>query len=106
VSDEIAPAWMPDKAGSIFSEALTAHPEINATVEANDGLANAVIQVLKARASRPGPSRHRPGCDAPGPREHSPGLAVRHGLQADLPRGRAAVVVATYLRAGHEPPLR
>src|SRR3989449_1444845 len=47
VGDQIATDWKNDVGGTIFQQQLTAHPEINATVEANDGLGNAVIQVLK-----------------------------------------------------------
>jgi D-xylose transport system substrate-binding protein len=106
VGDEFAPAWMPNKAGSIFSEAFAAHPEINATVEANDSLANAVIQVLKARGVSP---RTVPttGQDAT-----LQGLAnILQGWQCGTVykpiylEAEAAVVVATYLRAGHEPPV-
>src|SRR5438876_751698 len=49
VGDQIATDWKNDVGGTIFQQQLTAHPEINATVEANDGLGNAVIQVLKNR---------------------------------------------------------
>jgi D-xylose transport system substrate-binding protein len=47
VGDQIAPGWENPKGASIFQQQFTAHPEINATVEANDGLANAVITNLK-----------------------------------------------------------
>jgi D-xylose transport system substrate-binding protein len=106
VGDEFAPAWMPDKAGSIFREVFAAHPEINATVEANDSLANAVIQVLKARGVSP---RTVPttGQDAT-----LQGLAnILQGWQCGTVykpiflEAEAAVLVATYLRAGHEPPI-
>jgi D-xylose transport system substrate-binding protein len=106
VGDQYAPAWMPDKAGSIFSEALTAHPEINVTVEANDGLANAVIQVLKARGVSP-KTVPTTGQDAT-----LQGLAnILQGWQCGTVykpiylEAEATVVVATYLRAGHEPPI-
>src|SRR5438034_1356672 len=49
VGDQIATDWKNDVGGTIFQQQITAHPEINATVEANDGLGNAVIQVLKNR---------------------------------------------------------
>ena len=39
--------------GTIFQQQFTAHPTINATVEANDGLANAVITVLKNKGVGP-----------------------------------------------------
>ena len=47
VGDQIAPGWVNAAGGTIFQQQFTAHPNINATVEANDGLANAVINVLK-----------------------------------------------------------
>jgi D-xylose transport system substrate-binding protein len=47
VGDKVAPGWDNPKGATIFQQQLTAHPEINATIEANDGLGNAVIQVLK-----------------------------------------------------------
>src|SRR5438874_1967605 len=47
VGDQIATDWKNDVGGTIFQQQFTAHPEINATIEANDGLGNAVIQVLK-----------------------------------------------------------
>ena len=47
VGDQIAPGWDNTNGGTIFQQQFTAHPKINATVEANDGLANAVITVLK-----------------------------------------------------------
>jgi len=47
VGDQITPGWDNSKGATIFTQQFTAHPEINATVEANDGLANAVITGLK-----------------------------------------------------------
>jgi D-xylose transport system substrate-binding protein len=47
VGDQVATDWKNDVGGTIFQQAFTANPAINATIEANDGLANAVIQVLK-----------------------------------------------------------
>jgi D-xylose transport system substrate-binding protein len=47
VGDQIAPGWVNAQGGTIFQQQFTAHPNINATVEANDGLGNAVINVLK-----------------------------------------------------------
>jgi D-xylose transport system substrate-binding protein len=47
VGDQITPNWVNATGGTIFQQQFTAHPNINATVEANDGLANAVINVLK-----------------------------------------------------------
>jgi D-xylose transport system substrate-binding protein len=47
VGDQITPGWVNATGGTIFQQQFTAHPEINATIEANDGLGNAVITVLK-----------------------------------------------------------
>jgi D-xylose transport system substrate-binding protein len=47
VGDKITPGWVNATGATIFTQQFTAHPEINATVEANDGLANAVVTVLK-----------------------------------------------------------
>jgi len=47
VGDQVATDWKNDIGGTIFQQAFTANPTINATIEANDGLANAVVQVLK-----------------------------------------------------------
>jgi len=49
VGDQVATDWKNDIGQTIFQQAYTAHPEINATIEANDGLAGAVINVLKAK---------------------------------------------------------
>jgi D-xylose transport system substrate-binding protein len=106
VGDQIASAWMPGAAGSIFSDAVTAHPEINATLEASDSLANAVIQVLKARGVSP---RTIPttGQDAT-----LQGLAnILQGWQCGTVykpiylEAEAAVMLATYLRAGQDAPV-
>src|SRR5215469_16019475 len=48
VGENFAPGWDNTKGGTIFQQAFTANPKINATIEANDGLANAVITDLKA----------------------------------------------------------
>jgi D-xylose transport system substrate-binding protein len=53
VAENFAPAWDNTKGGTIFQQAFTAHPEINATIEANDGLANSVITVLKSAGVKP-----------------------------------------------------
>ncbi len=47
VAENFAPGWDNTKGGTIFQQAYTATPSINATIEANDGLANAVITDLK-----------------------------------------------------------
>ena len=47
VGDQIATDWNNATGGTIFQQAFTANKAINATIEANDGLGNAVVQVLK-----------------------------------------------------------
>jgi D-xylose transport system substrate-binding protein len=53
VAENFAPAWDNTKGGTIFQQAYTANPKINATIEANDGLANAVITDLKTAGVKP-----------------------------------------------------
>jgi D-xylose transport system substrate-binding protein len=105
VGEQLAPGWNNDQGGTIFQQAFTAHPEINATMEANDGLAGAVIAKLKAAgvAAKKIPTT---GQDA-----------TLQGLQFVLQgwqcgsvykpiylEAQAAVALATYLRAGQTPP--
>jgi D-xylose transport system substrate-binding protein len=47
VGENFAPGWSNTDGGTIFQQEFTAHSSINATIEANDGLANAVITDLK-----------------------------------------------------------
>src|ERR1700693_3295207 len=47
VGEKVATDWKNDIGATIFQQAYTANKNINATIEANDGLGNAVIQVLK-----------------------------------------------------------
>ncbi|MHB8611685.1 MAG: substrate-binding domain-containing protein [Candidatus Dormibacteraceae bacterium] len=49
VGDQVATDWKNDVGATIFQQAFTANPAINATIEANDGLGNAVVQVLKSK---------------------------------------------------------
>jgi len=53
VGENFAPGWDNTKGGTIFQQAFTANPKINATIEANDGLANAVITDLKGDGVKP-----------------------------------------------------
>jgi D-xylose transport system substrate-binding protein len=48
VGENFAPGWSNTQGGTIFQQEFTSHPSINATIEANDGLGNAVINDLKA----------------------------------------------------------
>ncbi len=88
VGDQITPGWTNATGGTIFQQQFTAHPEINATVEANDGLANVVITDLKNKGvgAKKIPTT---GQDATlvGNGERPSRIPVRIGLQGGLPRG-------------------
>jgi D-xylose transport system substrate-binding protein len=105
VGEQLAPGWDNAKGGTIFQQAFTAHPEINATIEANDGLAGSVITALKA-AGVPAKKIPTTGQDA-----------TLQGMEYVLQNwqcgsvykpvyieAQAAVALATYLRAGQTPP--
>jgi D-xylose transport system substrate-binding protein len=47
--DQWVPNWDEDEATAIFTQMLTQQPKINAVLAANDGIANAVIGVLKKK---------------------------------------------------------
>jgi len=105
VGEQLAPGWDNAKGGTIFQQALTAHPEINATIEANDGLAGAVIADLKSAgvAAKKVPTVGQDASPA--------GLEfVLQGYQCGSVykpiylEAQAAVTLATFLRAGTTPP--
>jgi D-xylose transport system substrate-binding protein len=105
VAENFAPGWDNTKGGTIFQQAYTAHPQINATIEANDGLANSVITVLKAAGVKPN-SVPTTGQDAT-----AQGMAwILQGYQcgsvykAVYKEAQAAVSLATILLAGATPP--
>jgi D-xylose transport system substrate-binding protein len=54
VAENFAPGWNNTQAGTIFQQAYTANPKINATIVANDGMANAIITDLIADGAKPG----------------------------------------------------
>ena len=54
VQENFAPAWDNTKAGTIFQQAFTANPKINAVIVANDGMANAIITDLKGAGVKAG----------------------------------------------------
>ncbi len=107
VGDQIAPGWVNATGGTIFQQQFTAHPNINATVEANDGLAQAVITDLKNVGI--GPKKiPTTGQDAT-----LQGLVnVLQGFQCGTvykpvyKEAEDAVALATILRAGLQPPSR
>lgn len=53
IHEQPAPKWDNSQGQAIFQAQFTAHKNINATVEANDGLGNAVITVLKNKGVQP-----------------------------------------------------
>jgi D-xylose transport system substrate-binding protein len=105
IGEQLAPGWDNAKGGQIFQQALTANPSINATIEANDGLAGAVIADLKTAgvAAKKVPTV---GQDAT-----LTGLEfVLQGWQCGTVykpvylEAQAAVALASYLRAAQTPP--
>lgn len=105
VGEQIAAGWKNDVGGTIFQQAFTAHPEINATIEANDGLAGAVITKLKAAgvAAKKVPTV---GQDATlqGMQYVLQGWQCGSVYKPVYLEAQAAVALATYLRAGQTPP--
>jgi len=105
VGENFAPGWDNTKGGTIFQQEYTAHPSINATIEANDGLANSVITVLKAAGVKPN-SVPTTGQDAT-----AQGMAwILQGYQcgsvykAVYKEAQDSVALATILLAGQTPP--
>jgi D-xylose transport system substrate-binding protein len=105
VKEEIAPGWDNAKGGTIFAQAFTANPKINVTVEANDGLAGAVIEDLK-KAGAKAKTIPTAGQDA-----------TLQGMEYVLQdwqcgsvykpiyiEAQATVALASFLRAGQTPP--
>jgi D-xylose transport system substrate-binding protein len=105
VGDQITPGWVNATGATIFQQQFTAHPEINATVEANDGLGNAVIQVLKNKgvAAKKIPTT---GQDATlqGMTNVLQNFQCGSVYKAVYLEAQAAVALATILRAGQTPP--
>jgi D-xylose transport system substrate-binding protein len=105
VAENFAPGWDNTKGGTIFQQAYTATPSINATIEANDGLANAVITDLKTAGVKPN-TVPTTGQDAT-----AQGMAyILQGYQcgsvykAVYKEAQDAVSLATILLAGATPP--
>ncbi len=105
VGDQITPNWVNATGGTIFQQQFTAHPNINATVEANDGLANAVVTVLRNRgvAAKKIPTT---GQDATlqGMINVLQGYQCGSVYKAIYLEAQDAVALATILRAGLTPP--
>ena len=105
VGDQIAANWVNATGGTIFQQQFTAHANINATVEANDGLANAVIQVLKSK-NVPAKKIPTTGQDATpdGMANVLTGFQCGSVYKAVYLEAQDAVALATILRAGLTPP--
>ncbi len=105
VGDQITPGWVNATGQTIFQQQYTAHPEINATVEANDGLANAVITVLK-NAGVPAKKIPTTGQDATlqGMEWILQNYQCGSVYKPIYEEAQAAVTLATILRAGKTPP--
>jgi D-xylose transport system substrate-binding protein len=105
VGDQITPGWVNSTGETIFTQQFTAHPNINATVEANDGLANAVITVLKQKGV---PAKKIPttGQDATlqGMEWILQGYQCGSVYKPIYKEAQDAVALATILRAGKTPP--
>ena len=105
VGDQITPGWVNATGGTIFQQQYTAHPNINATIEANDGLANAVITDLKNTGAKP-KTIPTTGQDATpqGMENVLAGYQCGSVYKAVYKEAGAAVALATILRAGQTPP--
>jgi D-xylose transport system substrate-binding protein len=105
IGDQITPGWVNATGATIFTQQFTAHPTINATVEANDGLAQAVITVLKNKGvgAKKIPTT---GQDATlqGMENVLQGYQCGSVYKAVYQEAQDAVSLATILRAGKTPP--
>jgi D-xylose transport system substrate-binding protein len=105
VGDKITPGWVNATGATIFTQQFTAHPNINATVEANDGLANAVVTVLKNKGvgAKKIPTT---GQDATlqGMENILQGYQCGSVYKPIYLEAQDAVAIATFLRAGQTPP--
>ncbi len=105
VGDQITPSWTNSLGATIFTQQFTAHPTINATVEANDGLAEAVVTDLKNKGV--GPKKiPTTGQDATlqGMENILQGYQCGSVYKAVYEEAQDAVSLATILRAGKTPP--
>src|SRR5215831_8392094 len=105
VGEQVATDWKNDVGQQIFQQQFTAHPNINATVEANDGLGNAVINVLKSKGVK-AKSIPTTGQDATpdGMANVLTDYQCGSVYKAVYLEAQAAVALATILRAGLTPP--
>ena len=104
IGDQITPGWVNATGATIFTQQFTAHPTINATVEANDGLAEAVVTDLKNKGV--GPKKiPTTGQDATlqGMENILQGYQCGSVYKAVYQEAQDAVSLATILRAGRDP---
>jgi D-xylose transport system substrate-binding protein len=105
VGDKVAPGWVNAQGQTIFQQSYLANKSINATVEANDGLGNAVITVLKSQnvAAKKVPTT---GQDATlqGMVNVLQNYQCGSVYKAVYQEAQDAVALATILRAGQTPP--
>jgi D-xylose transport system substrate-binding protein len=105
VGEKVATDWKNDVGATIFQQAFTANKNINATIEANDGLGNAVIQVLK-HSNVKAKSVPTTGQDASldGMANILTDYQCGSVYKAVYLEAQDAVALATVLRAGQTPP--
>jgi D-xylose transport system substrate-binding protein len=105
VGEQVATDWKNDVGQQIFQQQFTAHPEINATIEANDGLGNAVVTVLKSKGVKP-KSVPTTGQDATpdGMANVLTDYQCGSVYKAIYLEAQDAVALATVLRASQTPP--
>src|SRR5205809_292738 len=105
VGEQVATDWKNDVGQTIFQQAYTANKAINATVEANDGLGNAVITVLKSKGVK-AKSVPTTGQDATpdGMANVLTDYQCGSVYKAVYLEAQAAVALATVLRASATPP--
>src|SRR5438445_7676072 len=105
VGEQVATDWKNDIGQTIFQQAYTANSAINATVEANDGLGNAVVTVLKSKGVK-AKSVPTTGQDATpdGIANTLTDYQCGSVYKAVYLEAQAAVALATVLRASATPP--
>lgn len=105
IAERFAPGSDSSKGASIFKDVLHAHPDISATVEANDSLADAVIGVLKSTNVQPKTvPTTGDGASLQGMANVLTGYQCGSVYRAPYLQAQDAVALATVLRAGATPP--
>jgi D-xylose transport system substrate-binding protein len=101
VGEQAVPNWNNLQGGTIFAEALTAHPNINAAVVANDGLDDSVVADLKEDGVKPFtfPTTGQDGT-VQGMQDILTGYQCGSVYKPVYLEAQAAVAAALYLRAG------